>query len=714
VFQKIDQLNIEIWENATNGPAGLIKKAEEAFDLSVSENYPLGQAESLLNLGRCLIFTSNYRKAKDKLEDALSLFRTLSDERADTGALRTLNALGVACYELEEYENALNYYFMVLTESEVSKNDQIRILTLNNIGEIYRLLHSFEEALSYYHRALQLAESLKDLKSIGVTNINLGEIYLSLKDFEEAEQYFVRTLAIAEENNFLQLKADAILGSAKILSINEDHFAAESKLKAASAIYLEISDILSIAECNYQLGVIGLNNRKFEDAKEYLRKAEETAAELTHSGLLSRCKRKLAEIFKFEEDYKLAMEYLEEAYRLEAVFMNHSLQNRLKKISILYRTEQTETEKEAYRMQSLALEKSNREIKFINEIGREITSTFNLEEIIFNTYQMLHDILDISSFSVALYDEDNNQIKFTNIVENGERLEPFVISADSSTSMAAWTIKNRKPILTNRREDALKYVSDWGPGPGETVNSAIFMPMLQGNRKIGCMTIQNTKKDVYSESDLDTIGAVSTFLAIALDNSRIHSEVNQLNEAISSEKRGLEVAYQKIAHMANHDSLTNLPNRHLLREFAKRGINLAKRDNTRLALLYMDLDRFKPINDTLGHESGDLVLKIVADRLTNTLRNSDTIARIGGDEFIIVLHNVDTDEGVLAVAEKIISAIGKNLLLKERTFQIGASIGIATFPDDDETLEGLMIKADKAMYRAKQTGRNRAVFFSQK
>ena len=217
---------------------------------------------------------------------------------------------------------------------------------------------------------------------------------------------------------------------------------------------------------------------------------------------------------------------------------------------------------------------------------------------------------------------------------------------------------------------------------------------------------------MYTQSDLDTVGAVSTFLAIALDNSRVHTEVHKLNEMLTSEKQGLEAAYQKIAHMANHDPLTDLPNRHLLSELLRRGIKAAKRSGTRIAVLYMDLDNFKPVNDTLGHDSGDELLKIVAERLENALRTSDTIARIGGDEFVAVLYDIESEKGVSSAAGKIIETLGKDIVLKGKPYHIGVSIGISLYPEHDTGIAGLMLKADKAMYKAKEAGKNQAIIYT--
>ena len=162
-------------------------------------------------------------------------------------------------------------------------------------------------------------------------------------------------------------------------------------------------------------------------------------------------------------------------------------------------------------------------------------------------------------------------------------------------------------------------------------------------------------------------------------------------------------AEERIQHLAHHDSLTGLPNRMLFNDRLGQAIVLAKRDALRFALLYLDLDKFKPVNDTLGHNAGDELLHSVADRIRLQLRESDIVARVGVDEFAVILLDVNSRENVAAVAEKIIAALAKPFQLQgqARRVDIGTSIGIAVYPDDAQDHETLIKLADATMYKAK-------------
>ena len=166
-----------------------------------------------------------------------------------------------------------------------------------------------------------------------------------------------------------------------------------------------------------------------------------------------------------------------------------------------------------------------------------------------------------------------------------------------------------------------------------------------------------------------------------------------------------------LAHQAQHDALTDLPNRLLLDDRLTHAIVLGRRHGVKLAVLYLDLDRFKYINDSLGHDVGDRLLRAVAERLSGCVRGSDTVSRHGGDEFVILLSELAEGQDAAISAEKVLQALAKPLLIDGHNLHISASVGIAIFPEDGEDPESLLKHADFAMYHAKECGRNNFQFF---
>ncbi len=167
----------------------------------------------------------------------------------------------------------------------------------------------------------------------------------------------------------------------------------------------------------------------------------------------------------------------------------------------------------------------------------------------------------------------------------------------------------------------------------------------------------------------------------------------------------------KMTHLAQHDFLTNLPNRILLNDRIAQAIAASERNGTQVALLFLDLDNFKFINDSLGHATGDKLLQSVAQRLTDCVRNSDTVSRQGGDEFVILLADSQSEQDAALTAEKIISALTLPHKIGNSQLRISASIGISIYPQDAVDAETLLKSADTAMYHAKEKGRNNYQFF---
>jgi diguanylate cyclase (GGDEF)-like protein/PAS domain S-box-containing protein len=170
-----------------------------------------------------------------------------------------------------------------------------------------------------------------------------------------------------------------------------------------------------------------------------------------------------------------------------------------------------------------------------------------------------------------------------------------------------------------------------------------------------------------------------------------------------SERKENEERIRKLAH---HDSLTGLPNRNLLHDRMAQALARVRRHGGRLAILFVDLDKFKPINDKYGHKVGDLVLVEVARRLLESVRNSDTVARLGGDEFAVILEEVARPAEAAKVAAKIVNLLAAPIEALGQVCNIGASVGVALYPDDGADLDEVVKAADLAMYRVKNAGRN--------
>lgn len=186
----------------------------------------------------------------------------------------------------------------------------------------------------------------------------------------------------------------------------------------------------------------------------------------------------------------------------------------------------------------------------------------------------------------------------------------------------------------------------------------------------------------------------------------------RMRQLIRQQIAELNSRREDMEKLARLDPLTGLANRRLLVERAEHAFSVARRDNLRLGVLFIDLDRFKPINDNLGHAVGDLLLKAVADRIRRVIRESDTPARIGGDEFVVLLEAIHDDIDAQTVAEKIRVALNTPFDIEEHRISVSACIGIAFYPEDGVDMLELSRHADEAMFRAKENGRNAVAFYN--
>jgi diguanylate cyclase (GGDEF)-like protein/PAS domain S-box-containing protein len=176
---------------------------------------------------------------------------------------------------------------------------------------------------------------------------------------------------------------------------------------------------------------------------------------------------------------------------------------------------------------------------------------------------------------------------------------------------------------------------------------------------------------------------------------------------ITREINELQQVGMALEHLATHDTLTDLPNRYLMADRLNQMLARARRFGTPFAVLFMDLDRFKDVNDAHGHEFGDLLLKAVADRLTSSVRQSDTVARLGGDEFVIILETVRRFQDAEAVALNVERALAKSFTLRRHRVRVTVSVGISFYPENGEDADTLLRAADYAMYLAKREGGDR-------
>lgn len=321
--------------------------------------------------------------------------------------------------------------------------------------------------------------------------------------------------------------------------------------------------------------------------------------------------------------------------------------------------------------------------------------------LLLGQHQKQQELKQSLATSNRLQEEDGEEREGKSMLEQIIDTTPILINA---------TDRNGKFLFLNSYQAAL-----FGRDPDQLVGHSIAEIMQPD-----LVERETRRNNVILETGISIPNYEEKFVSEGIELT-FHCNksplLNKDNNTIGILTTGLDITARKFAeehrtHLALHDMLTGLPNRTLLSERMRVTIEECKTTGKGAALLLLDLDRFKVINDTRGHQAGDMLLRQVAERLSNSLDNSGFAARIGGDEFAIILTNLDTQNDVVTSCAKLLARIGEPYSIGGVEQLIGASIGIALIPEDGTSADELLRLADLAMYEAKTSGRNRFCFFS--
>lgn len=302
----------------------------------------------------------------------------------------------------------------------------------------------------------------------------------------------------------------------------------------------------------------------------------------------------------------------------------------------------------------------------------------DLATLLRDVHQIIAKLIPVSSFAVALCEDGNGMLGFPYHLDS-HGSTPFGEEA-VTRRICAEVIACRESMLWTEPLELL------GAGcgsvePAARVASWLAVPLLSQTKTLGAMVVKSPPAAMYTDKDKELLQFVSKQVAAAIERKQLH---------------------MALLAMAQFDELTGLPNRRLFYSRMEAALAAVRKDEARMAVLYIDLDNFKQINDTLGHACGDLLLQEVARRLKQCMRDNDTIARLGGDEFVVLVEQLQMPEQALSIAGKIRAALGHEMTIGGNIVRSPPSIGIALCPDDGDGIDQLLWQADKAMYEEKK------------
>lgn len=713
----IDKRNRSAWDAMQSDPEGALAMASEALADSEAEGYALGRADAILNIGWCENYLARKGPAISSFQRSLEAFTALDDK---VGIMKSLNALGVVYHEVGRLDRAMDYYTRSLEEARSCGNRWREAVTLSNIGEICLDLGELKEALDYFLRAYETVPDDRESELVSNILLNIGTTFQRMENWLLAREFTEKALMLAEESGDKLAASACLLALGRIAHASEDRTGAEIQLLKALETAGEIKYERTRVEALLELGGLHADSGSPEKALARYNEALLGAERLGAKALIHQAYDKLSKAHELIGDYKTSLDYYRRFARYEREVLSEDTSRKIKNITVQYEVEKSHQEAEIYRLRNIELknktaelEEANRQILSISQLGRRITSSLDFDTVVSTLYESLERHMDVTVFGIAVHDEEDSILEWRVFIEHGKRLHRPMQKLDHRRSYAAWCVRNRKSIFISDAEiEAKDYLSGGRISHGKPAAALVFLPLTIEDRVIGVLTLQSYEKAIYTEGHRVLLEALAPYIAIAIENSLIHDRVEELNRVILGEKAELEQAALRISHLANHDSLTGLPNRRLLFELLQKSFDIASRSASKVGVIYVDLDNFKPINDKYGHFAGDCALVTVSERLRAILRASDTVARVGGDEFIAVLTNIPDREAIDQAARKIIEECSRPIVLEGEDCVLGLSMGIAVYPDDGEVIDDLVNRADSAMYRIKHLDKNGYAFYS--
>lgn len=360
------------------------------------------------------------------------------------------------------------------------------------------------------------------------------------------------------------------------------------------------------------------------------------------------------------------------------------------------------------------------------QLAQLATADIDESEFYERVHAVVGGLLNAENFFIALISDDRQQLDFPYYVDTSIRSMP---SRPLGAGLSEYVLRKASPVLLRQRAD-IDALSQRGEvvlqHVGEPAMSWLGVPLLVGDEVIGLVTVQSLDQAVvYAMADQELLAFAASQIANSIHRRRSASSLQQAKQQLEQrvEERTLELRRQiverervqeQLRHQVMHDPLTGLPNRGFLCDRVDRLLGMLKRrPERRCALLYLDLDHFKAINDSLGHLAGDEFLKMVARRLQLCVRDPEVVARLSGDEFSIVLEDLETPAAAINVAKRVLQVLSEPMQVAGTALVPSISIGIAIGDHRYSNSDELLRDADSALYLAKQRGRHRFEVFEQ-
>lgn len=655
--------------------------------------------------GWCLIFQGEYLQSLTLLSNALPLAERLN---AIDPTMRICNGIGMAYYNLGRYGLAERYYQRSLELSQQLGNSNGIFAALLNQALLYFQTDDFDAAERLLNQALGSDTRDVSMENLGEAALLQANLHSKRSAFADALLGCRAALKFAQQLNYWHLEIQALVAVARCQRLQGRLVEAETTL-LVTIDHPEFSrEGVSGLAAYVELAKVRASLGRFALAVMAVRVGLKRSPTPTFSLSQLRALEVLAVCLEQGGKYQASAQVLRRALDVERKLQDQDMRRQFEVRQLQAKIDEQRLENQITDHENRILKTTQARLQLINDLSRELASTLALEEIAPKLYDIVSDRLDVHFVSLALNHPDNEGVEFVSIIDNGASVPAYCIPYRITESRAVQTVRLGDPIVVG---DEVDKPGVWWVGDSQVLpRSQLFMPLVHNHQVLGLFSLQSRFANRFSQEDLELLKSLAPFVAITLSNAVSHQRLFELNQALTYEKTQIETAQARIEHMAHHDTLTGLPNRWRLSEFVERKIKEAAATGSTFYLVYIDLDGFKPINDRHGHRIGDQVLVALGKRLSKSLRKADFAARVGGDEFIIIIDDMKPAQQVNGFVKRILSVIEQPLKIGDDTLYLSASIGVAWYDEHGQSLDDLMHHADQAMYNIKRAGKGGVAF----
>ena len=605
------------------------------------------------------------------------------------------NNIGKAYYLTGEYikaqENFLNA--LEIAESVNARNEVSHLY--NNLSVIAWAQKDIPKALEYLDKGLEISIELGDVKSIISKLSNKGLYHTHLSQMDQAKSSFEQVLAHEKIADYPKLKINTLLALSEIYSDIPEYEKSEDLIQQALAFAKSINDPFSIANAKMALAEIRISTKSYSDAiplylsaLEFYQEKNLKKEQSTVLKFLSQCYQMLGDYVKAVEVYqnfhKLNIELLQEA-------RNKSVTELQAKFDSDNRTKEIELLRQENKLKALEVDSINTQNLNLKLYG---VGVFIILLLIISRYFMAHEAKRLK--------------KYTNSIQDREKELLLLSNAFKGTSDGVW-ITDENFVIQVVNDAFVKLT-----GRVEPVGRKMAFAKVEGqDQEMTEAVLQQIQKEGLWEGEVFDMNASGRIYPIEIKIQSIKDDSGKIIHYLGAFRdiTNRRKVQDTLVKLATQDKLTGLPNRTLLIELIERTFTNVESDQSTSVLLFVDIDGFKKLNDSFGHEIGDQFICAIANRLVSTLEKKHVVARIGGDEFAVLVELDGQKIEAGTIANKVLSVFELPFDVEGRILKITASIGVAVYPDDAANSEDLIRKSDIAMNVAKNAGKNTFSFY---